>query len=199
MIDLRSDTVTRPSKGMLEAILSAAVGDDVFGEDPSVNMLEERTSVLFGKEAGLFCPSGTMTNQIAINVHTSPGDEVICDTNAHIYAHEGGGVAFNSGVQVRLLPGDRGRINAQQIIEHINPTHDWLPRTSLISLENTVNKAGGSIYELNSIKEISVVTKKHNLKLHLDGARIFNALAETGELPADHGKLFESILLLFKR
>ena len=172
MIDLRSDTVTRPSKGMLDAMMSASVGDDVFREDPTIIMLEEKTAKLFGKEAALFCPSGTMTNQIAIKTHTQPGDELICDMNAHIYAHEGGGIAFNSGVQVRLMPGDRGRINAQQIIDNINPTLDWLPKTSLVSLENTVNKAGGSYYALSSIKEIAEICKKNNLKLHLDGARI---------------------------
>ena len=159
-VDLRSDTVTRPSKGMLDAILSAQVGDDVFGEDPSVNTLEERTAKLFGKEAGVYCPSGTMTNQAAIKAHTQPGDELICDTHAHIYINEAGGIAFNSGVQVKLLPGDQGRLSAKQVSESINPPFDWLPRTTLVCLENTVNRAGGSYYSLNSIKEISEVTKK---------------------------------------
>lgn len=199
MIDLRSDTVTRPSKGMLEAMMSSAVGDDVFGEDPSVNILEERTAKLFGKEAGLFCPSGTMTNQIAINTHTQPGDELICDTHAHVYINEGGGIAFNSGVQVKLLHGDRGRISAKQVSENINPTFDWLPHTSLVCLENTVNRAGGSYYKLNNIKEIYEVCKNTNLKLHLDGARIFNALVETGEKPEDHGKYFDSISICFSK
>jgi threonine aldolase len=199
MIDLRSDTVTRPSKGMMDAILAASVGDDVFGEDPSVNMLEERTAKLFGKEAGIFCPSGTMTNQIAIKVHTQPGDELICDMYAHVYMNEGGGVAFNSGVQVRLLPGDRGRISAQQVSENINPTYDWLPRTSLVSLENTVNRAGGSYYKLNTFKEISEVCKKNNLKLHLDGARIFNALVETGDSAEETAKYFDSVSICFSK
>ena len=199
MIDLRSDTVTRPSKPMMDAILAASVGDDVFGEDPSINILEERTAKLFGHEAGLYCPSGTMTNQIAIKVHTQPGDELICDVNSHIYINEGGGIAFNSGVQVRLLNGDRGRITAQQVADNINPVYDWLPRTSLVSLENTINKAGGSYYDLNSIKEISEVCKKNNLQLHLDGARIFNALVETGESAASHGKYFNSISVCFSK
>jgi threonine aldolase len=199
MIDLRSDTVTRPSKEMMNSILAAPVGDDVFGEDPSVNRLEQRTARLFGKEAAVFCPSGTMTNQIAIKAHTQPGDELICDMYAHIYMNEGGGVAFNSGVQVRLVAGDRGRISAQQISENINPLFDWLPRTSLVSLENTVNRAGGSYYQLNTIKEISGVCKKNNLKLHLDGARIFNALAETGDSTEDTGGYFDSVSICFSK
>ena len=198
-VDLRSDTVTRPSKGMLNAILSAQLGDDVFGEDPSVNTLEERTAKLFGKEAGVYCPSGTMTNQVAIKAHTQPGDELICDTHAHIYINEAGGIAFNSGVQVKLLPGDQGRLSAKQISESINPPFDWLPRTTLVCLENTVNRAGGSYYSLNAIKEISEVTKKNNLKLHLDGARIFNALAETGDSPMETAKYFDSISICFSK
>ena len=180
-------------------MMSGSFCDDVFREDPTIIMLEEKTAKFFGKEAALFCPSGTMTNQIAIKTHTQPGDELICDMNAHIYAHEGGGIAFNSGVQVRLMPGDRGRINAQQIIDNINPTLDWLPKTSLVSLENTVNKAGGSYYALSSIKEIAEICKKNNLKLHLDGARIFNALVETGEKPSDYGQYFDSISVCFSK
>ena len=197
--DLRSDTVTRPSKGMLEAMMSAQVGDDVFREDTSVNLLEERTAKLFGKEAGVYCPSGTMTNQVAIKTHTQPGDELICDTHAHIYINEAGGIAFNSGVQVRLVPGDQGRISAQQVAENINAPFDWLPRTTLVCLENTVNRAGGSYYTLNSIKEISEVCKKNNLKLHLDGARIFNALTETGDSPAETAKYFDSVSICFSK
>src|SRR6186713_2447857 len=140
-IDLRSDTVTKPSKGMLEAMLTAPLGDDVFSEDPTVNALEEKTAKLFSKEAALFCPSGTMTNQIAIKAHTQPGDELICDVNSHIYNYEGGGISFNSGVQAKLMQGDRGRISASQIENSINGDFDWLTRTSLVSLENTVNRA----------------------------------------------------------
>src|SRR5574337_2195101 len=139
MIDLRSDTVTRPTKGMLDAMFTAQVGDDVFGEDPTVIALEEKTAKLFGHEAGLFCPSGTMTNQVAVKVHTQPGDEVLCDANAHIYNFEGGGISFNSGAQTKLINGDRGRISAKQVEENINATFDWLTKTSLVSIENTAN------------------------------------------------------------
>lgn len=198
-IDLRSDTVTKPSKGMLEAMMNAQVGDDVFKEDPSVNQLEERTAKLFGKEAGVYCPSGTMTNQVAIKAHTQPGDELICDIAAHIYINEAGGIAFNSGVQVRLVNGDQGRLSAQQVADNINAPFDWLPKTTLVCLENTVNRAGGSYYSLNSIKEISEVCKKNNLKLHLDGARIFNALTETGDSPAETAKYFDSVSICFSK
>src|SRR5437762_9197820 len=136
MIDLRSDTVTRPGKEMLAFMLQAQVGDDVFGEDPTVNELEDYCASLFGKEAGLFCPSGTMTNQIAIKVHTQPGDEVICEVNSHIYNFEGGGISFNSGVQAKLLLGNEGRLNVGQIEAAINADHDWLTQTKLVSLEN---------------------------------------------------------------
>lgn len=199
MIDLRSDTVTRPSKGMLNAMLAASVGDDVFREDPTVNLLEERTAKLFGKEAGIFCPSGTMTNQIAIKAHTQPGEELICDIHSHIYINEAGGIAFNSGVQVRLIQGDRGRISPAQVVENINSAFDWLPRTSLVCLENTVNRTGGSYYPLNDIKEISAVCKKNNLKLHLDGARIFNALAETGDSTEETARYFDSVSICFSK
>jgi threonine aldolase len=193
MIDLRSDTVTRPTKGMLEAMFAAKVGDDVFNEDPTIIALEEKTAALFGKEAGLFCPSGTMTNQIAIKVHTQPGDEVLCESTCHIYNFEGGGISFNSGAQAKLLVGDRGRMNAKQVEESINPTFDWLTRTSLVSIENTCNRSGGSFYSLSGMKELAEVCKKHALKYHLDGARIFNALAETGDSPSSVGTLFDSV------
>ncbi len=193
MIDLRSDTVTRPTKPMLEAMFAAQVGDDVFNEDPTISALEEKTAALFAKEAGLFCPSGTMTNQIAIKVHTQPGDEVICENTCHIYNYEGGGISFNSGAQAKLLAGDRGRLNAKQIEENINPVFDWMARTSLVSIENTCNRSGGSYYSLAGMKEISELCKKHSLKYHLDGARIFNALVETGDSPQSVGILFDSI------
>ena len=193
IIDLRSDTVTKPSKAMLEAMMNAEVGDDVFNEDPTVIKLEERLAKMFSKEAGLFCPSGTMTNQIAINVHTRPGDEVLCDVNSHIYNYEGGGISRNSGVQARLLQGDRGRINAQQIADNINGDFDWLTRTSLVSLENTVNKAGGSYYTNSMVEPITKLCKEKDLKLHLDGARIFNALAVTKESTEQSGKLVDSL------
>ncbi len=152
-IDLRSDTVTKPSIAMMQAMMQAELGDDVFGEDPTVNALEVKTAEMFGKEAGLFCPSGTMTNQIAIKILTQPGDELLCDATSHIYNYEGGGIAFNSGVQSKLIYGDRGRITSEQIEENINSSFDWLTNTKLVSLENTVNKAGGSFYILNEIKK----------------------------------------------
>jgi threonine aldolase len=191
--DFRSDTVTKPSPAMLEAMFTARIGDDVFEDDPTVNQLEEKAATLFGKEAALFCASGTMTNQIAIKLHTNPGDEVICDKMAHIYSHEGGGIAFNSGASVRLIDGDRGRLNAAQISENINPDNVHYPVTKLVGLENTVNRGGGCYYDINNIKEIRNICDANGLILHLDGARIFNALVETGESPAQYGELFDSI------
>jgi threonine aldolase len=193
MIDLRSDTVTKPTQAMKEAMISAPVGDDVFREDPTVNELEEYSAKLFGKEAGLFCPSGTMTNQIAIKIHTQPGDELICDVNSHIYNYEGGGISFNSGVQARLLKGEEGRLSASLIEENINGAQDWLTRTSLVSLENTINRAGGSYYTLDQIKPVHELCSAKQIKLHLDGARIFNALTETGDSPAQVGQFFDTI------
>ncbi len=193
IIDLRSDTVTKPSKAMLKAMFSAEVGDDVFAEEPTVIALEEKAARLFGKEKALFCPSGTMTNQIAIKVHTQPGDEVLCDTTAHIYNYEGGGISFNSGAQAKLIPGERGRISAQQVQESINPGFDWLTRTSLVCIENTANRAGGSYYSLQQMKELNEVCKQNKLAYHLDGARIFNAIVENDYTPNDLGKLFDSI------
>lgn len=193
MIDLRSDTVTRPTKAMLDAMFSAQVGDDVFNEDPTVIQLEQKCASMFGKEAGLFCPSGTMTNQIAIRVHTRPGDELICDATSHIYNYEGGGISSNSGVQARLVQGDRGRITAEQVAQHINGDYDWLTHTALVSLENTVNKAGGSYYTIAQVKPIHELCRIRKLSLHLDGARIFNTLVETKENPKEVGALFDSI------
>ncbi len=160
MIDLRSDTVTKPSKGMLEAMFSAPLGDDVYGEDPSINALEQKVADIFGFETAVFCPSGTMTNQIAIKTHTIPGDEVICDATSHIYNYEGGGMAFNSGVQVRAIHGTFGKINATHIEDNIHPPVINLPRTSLVALENTLNKAGGGYYTLKEIAAICSVQKK---------------------------------------
>ena len=193
IIDLRSDTVTKPTKGMLDAMFKAEVGDDVFGEEPTVNALEQKAAKLFDMEAALFCPSGTMTNQIAINVHTRPGDEVLCDVTSHIYNYEGGGIASNSGVQAQLIQGDEGRISPQQVLENIKPMYDWMTRTTLVSIENTGNKAGGSYYALTQMKELAEVCKKHALNYHLDGARIFNAIVENNYGPSDLGKLFDSI------
>lgn len=192
-IDLRSDTVTRPTAAMLDAMFHASVGDDVFNEDPTVNALEQKAAALFGHEAGLFCPSGTMTNQIAIKTHTQPGDEVICDVSAHIYNFEGGGISFNSGAQARLIPGDRGRISAKQVEECINPVFDWLTRTRLVSIENTANRAGGSFYSLESMQSIGKLCREKGLRYHLDGARIFNAIVEAKYTPAELGPLFDSV------
>lgn len=199
MIDLRSDTVTRPGQDMLEAMMQAKVGDDVFNEDPTVNELEEKAAKLFGKEASLYCPSGTMTNQIAIKVNTQDLDEIICDKTAHIYNYETGGFAFNSRVSIKLLDGDRGRFTAQDVLNNIQPEYDWLPRTKLVAIENTCNKAGGSYYSLEAIQEISAVCKAHNLKFHLDGARLLNALTETGDSPSTIGKYFDTISICLSK
>lgn len=193
IVDLRSDTVTRPTPGMLEAMWSASVGDDVFGEDETVNALEEKAARMFGMEAGIFCPSGTMTNQIAIKCFTQPLDELIADQTAHVYRYEGGGIAFNSAVSTRLLNGDRGRITAEMIAPEINAENLHYPHTSLVVLENTVNKGGGSCYTVADIKPIAALCRERKLKLHLDGARIFNALAYTGDNAADYGKYFDGI------
>jgi len=178
---------------MLEAMWSAKVGDDVFGEDETVNALEEKAAAMFGMEAGLFCPSGTMTNQIAIKCFTQPLDELIADQTSHVYRYEGGGIAFNSAVSTRLLYGDRGRITAEMIAPEINAENIHYPHTSLVVLENTVNKGGGSCYTLNDIKPIAALCKDKDLKLHLDGARIFNALTNTGDKAVDYGKYFDGI------
>uniref|UniRef100_A0A7S0RY22 Aromatic amino acid beta-eliminating lyase/threonine aldolase domain-containing protein n=1 Tax=Chlamydomonas leiostraca TaxID=1034604 RepID=A0A7S0RY22_9CHLO len=173
--DFRSDTVTRPSPEMMQAMMTAKVGDDVWGDDPTINELQDFAAAMFGKEAALFCPSGTMTNQIAIKVHTQPGDELICCDAAHIFCYEGGGIAFNSGVQARALPGDHGRITAAQVAAAINGDDPHYPRTSLVALENTTNKGGGAIYPLEEMTEISQLCRARGLALHLDGARVFNA------------------------
>ena len=174
-------------------MMDAGVGDDVFGDDPSVNNLEAMSAQMFAMEAAVFCPSGTMTNQIAIKCHTQPGDEVICETGSHIYQYEGGGIAFNSGASVKLIYGDRGRITASQVLEAINPDDIHKPNSSLVSLENTANRGGGSCYEFNEIKKIRQVCDEHQLKLHLDGARLFNALIARKEKPEEYGQVFHSI------
>lgn len=192
-VDLRSDTVTKPTPGMLQAMLQAKVGDDVFGEDETINELEQKAAAVFGMEAGIFCPSGTMSNQIAIKCFTQPLDELIADQTAHIYRYEGGGIAFNSGVSTRLLNGYRGIITAEMIAPEINAENIHHPHTSLVVLENTVNKGGGSCYTLEQIKPIAALCAQKGLKLHLDGARIFNALVHTGDKAADYGKYFDGI------
>ena len=192
-VDLRSDTVTKPTPGMMEAMMNAKVGDDVFGEDPTINELEQKAAAIFGKEAGLFCPSGTMTNQIGIKCFTQPLDELIADQTSHVYRYEGGGIAFNSSVSARLLNGDRGRITAEMIEPEINAVNDHYPHTSLVVLENTSNRGGGSCYTLEDIKPIATLCKAKGLKLHLDGARIFNALTKTGDKAEDYGQYFDGI------
>ncbi len=199
VIDFRSDTVTKPTKEMLEAMMAAPVGDDVFGEDPSVNELEKKAASHFGMESALFCPSGTMTNQIAIKCHTQPGDDVICDTTAHVYQYEGGGIAFNSGASVKLIQGDRGRITAEQVLENINPDDVHKPHTSLVCLENTSNRGGGSCYEIDEIKKIRKVCDENNLQLHLDGARLFNALVAKNQSPKEYGSLFNTISICLSK
>jgi len=199
MIDLRSDTVTQPSAAMLEAMFNAKTGDDVFGEDPAVNQLESMSAAMFRMEAALFCPSGTMTNQIAIKCHTQPGDEVICDKLSHVYIYEGGGIAFNSGCQVRPVNGNNGRIDAEQVKESINPTFDYKAKTSLVSLENTANRGGGGCYKFIDIQNIKAICLENNLKLHLDGARIWNALVAKGEKPEQYGEIFDSISICLSK
>jgi threonine aldolase len=198
-IDLRSDTLTQPTAGMKEAMFAAPVGDDVFGEDPTVNALETKIAALFGMEAALFCPSGTMTNQIAIRLHTGPQKEVICHQYSHIYLYEGGGIMANSMASVKLLTGDLGKITASQVAESINPDDVHAPETTLVSLENTMNKGGGSIYTLDEIKPIHALCKEKGIKLHLDGARLFNALVETGESPAEWGAQFDTISICLSK
>jgi threonine aldolase len=192
-IDYRSDTFTRPTPGMLEAMYNAETGDDVFGEDPSVNRLEAMMADFFGKAAALYCPSGTMSNQVGIKVHTLPGDEVICSQLAHVYIYEGGGIAFNAGAQVRPIIGERGMITAAEVTAAINPDDLHKARTSLVCLENTANRGGGCCYDWEEVLRIKAVCQEHNLKLHLDGARLFNALIATKQDPTAYGNVFDSI------
>jgi len=198
-VDFRSDTLTKPTKGMLDAMFSAEVGDDVFVEDPTINALEQKSAKLFGKEAGLFCPSGTQTNQIAINVHTRPGDEVICDILSHIHVYEGGGIAANSGVSTTLLNGAKGQITAAQIEAVIKSDNVHFPKSTLVSLENTCNKAGGTVYDLNKIQEIQALCTSRKMAIHLDGARIFNAIEAAGYSALDIGKCFDSISICLSK
>jgi threonine aldolase len=193
IIELRSDTFTLPTPGMKDAMMQAPVGDDVFGEDPSINSLEAMTAEMFGMEASIFCPSGTMTNQIGINVHTKPGDEVICDEMSHVYIYEGGGIAFNSGSQVKTVKGDRGRITAAMVESAINPDDIHKARTRVVSIENTTNRGGGACYDFNELKSIKQLCEQHQLALHLDGARLWNALVAQPETAKDYGQLFDTI------
>jgi threonine aldolase len=200
MIDLRSDTVTKPNREMLEVMFNAQVGDDVFGEDPTVNELEIYAAELFGKEAALYCCSGTQTNQIAINVHVSPGGEVICHKESHVYKYEGGGIAKNSGASVRLIDGNRGRISANDVKNWINPEHDvHFPLTQLVSIEDTANRGGGAVYEFAEIKKLRELCNEINIPLHLDGARVFNALVENSINIKTYSSQFDSISICLSK
>jgi threonine aldolase len=199
VIELRSDTFTKPSPGMLEAMMQAKVGDDVFSEDPTINELEAKMAAMFGKEAGLFCPSGTMANQVAIKCHTQPADEVICDELSHVYQYEGGGIAFNSGCSVKLVQGNRGRITASQVEKAINPDDVHKPVSRLVSLENTANRGGGACYDFNDLLAIRQVCNRHSMSLHLDGARLFNAMVAKHETPLQYGNNFDSISICLSK
>lgn len=192
-IDLRSDTVTKPTKEMLEAMMQAKVGDDVFREDPTVNILEERIASMFGKEKALFFPSGTMVNQVALKLHTNPGDQVICDKYAHIYNYESGGASFNSGVSCKLIDGNQGMFKASQVLEAINPDAYYYSKTSLVEIENTTNKGGGACWDFTEILKIRTVCNNNNLGFHLDGARLWNALVAKNETPKQYGEVFDTI------
>lgn len=199
-IDLRSDTVTRPSKGMLDAMKTAKLGDDVYAEDPTMNALEERIATLFGKQKALFFPSGTMANQTAIKLHTQPGEQLICDKYAHVYNYEGGGVSFNSGVSCQLVDGHRGMMTAAQVEAAINPPDFYhSPLTSLVTLENTTNKGGGACWDFNEILKIRKVCDAHDLGLHLDGARLWNALVAKSDSALQYGNIFDTISVCFSK
>lgn len=194
LIDLRSDTVTKPTKPMMRAIIEAQVGDDVYREDPSANKLEQKLAKMFGMDAALFFPSGSMANQAAIKMHTQPGEQLIADKWAHVYNYEGGGVSFNSGVSCKLIDGNRGMITAAQVEENINPPDFYhSPLTRLVCLENTTNKGGGACYDFSEIKKVRTVCDAYNLGLHLDGARLWNALVAKNESPREYGKICDTI------
>jgi threonine aldolase len=199
-IDLRSDTVTKPSKGMIEAMMTAKLGDDVYAEDPSVNDLESRVAAMFGKPKALFFPSGTMANQTAIKLHTQPGEQLICDVYSHVYNYEGGGVSFNSGVSCKLVDGHRGMMTATQVEAAINPPEFYhSPLTSLVSLENTTNKGGGACWDFQEILKVRSVCDSYKLGLHLDGARLWNALISKSEKPQQYGDIFDTISVCFSK
>ncbi|AOW19454.1 threonine aldolase family protein [Urechidicola croceus] len=199
-INLISDTVTKPTPDMLSFMMNAKVGDDVFGQDPTVNELQDKTARLFGKEAALFFPSGTMANQSAIKLHTNPGEQLICDKWAHVFNYEGGGASFNSGVSCALIDGTRGMFKAEQVEKLIHdPNNIHIPVTSLVTLENTTNKGGGGVWDINEIKNIKKVCSQYHLPFHLDGARLFNALTVTGETPKQYGELFDTISICLSK
>ena len=194
IVDLRSDTVTVPTKKMLESMMDSKVGDDVYGEDPTVNLLQAKVASMFGKDVGMFFPSGTMANQTAIKLHTNPGEQIICDKYSHIYNYEGGGASFNSGVSFNLIDGDRGMFNSKQAADSINPKDFYhSPLSSLIAVENTTNKGGGACWDINELKKIQKVAKLNELGMHLDGARIWNAMVYKEHNPLDIGGVFDTI------
>jgi threonine aldolase len=184
---------------MLEAMMKAEVGDDVFGEDPTVRKLEAKCAQLLGMDAAVYCPSGTMTNQIGIKILTQPYDEVICYKGAHIYKYEGGGLAGNSHVSTRLLPGDRGRLSVDEVAANINSADSHYPNTSVVALENTVVREAGSFYTMKQIEAVCTFAKSKGLKTHLDGARLFNALTETGDAPSSIGKHFDTVSICLSK
>ena len=200
IINLLSDTVTKPTKGMLDAMFMAEVGDDVFGADPTVNALQKKAAHLFGKEAALFFPSGTQANQVAIKLHTQPGEQLICDKWAHVYNYEGGGASFNSGVSCRLLNGNRGMFTAEQVSDNISNKDDIHQAiTSLVTVENITNKGGGACWDLEELKKIKQVSNANDLAFHLDGARLFNAMVAKNETAKQHGELFDTISICLSK
>ncbi len=200
LINLLSDTVTKPTEGMLKAMMAAEVGDDVFGNDPTVNKLQEKVADLFSVEAALYFPSGTMANQTAIMLHTKPGDELLCDKWAHVYNYESGGPAANAGVACNLIDGDRGMFTASQVIASVkDKSHIYEAFSALVTVENTTNKGGGACWDFKELVRIQQVCKEHNLAYHLDGARLFNALVAKNEAPADYGAIFDSISICLSK
>lgn len=193
IVDLRSDTVTKPTKEMLDAMFSAQVGDDVFDEDVTVKQLEHRLAEMFGKPRALFFPSGSMANQTALKLHTQPGEQVICDKTAHIYNYEAGGASFNSGISCKLIDGDRGMFNANQVKAAINPDAFYYAKTTLVEVENTANRGGGSCWDFDELIKIKAVCDEYQLGYHLDGARLWNALVEKNESTKQYGQLFNTI------
>lgn len=199
IIDLRSDTVTRPTRGMRAAMQAAEVGDDVFGDDPTVNQLQERVARLLGKEAALFVPSGAMSNQICVKAHTQPGDELLCETTCHIYNYEAGGPAILSGVTCRPIDGDYGILDVSDLRDKLRPDNEHYVRTRLISLENTHNRGGGHVYPPEKIEAIAAWARQHDLRMHLDGARLWNAIVATGISAADWARPFDSVSVCFSK
>jgi len=198
LVDLRSDTVTKPTPGMVQAMMSAPVGDDVFGDDPTVNRLQAEVARMLGKEAGLFLPSGTMANQIAINCLTGPTDEVILDRESHIFRYEVAASSVISGVQFCALDGTNGILTAGQVEEAIRPDDIHQPRTALVCLENTHNRAGGVIYPLDEIANISRLCRRR-VKLYLDGARLWNASVASGTPLREYGKHFDALMVCLSK